>query len=272
MSKYNRINWQTGMEITPQVLTDADNFHIEQQNLIREQQNLIRRLQVMPCYGLLPENNTFNVNVSIEGGRLVIKNLTIQAITPQGELIDEQGKEYVINDFNQNISELYITLPNFQVFENLDNNFCMPIAKINNNYLDYNYILPCISINSNKKLLEIYDEICEKVSKIIEQIKEQIKIQEKYKPIFLPLSLLELELKSYSKFESPAELFLLVKKVAMIFKTSEVLELENIEKLLNETYCHTNIHTIFSIVLECLRELEEKTIKKARIVIQIATK
>jgi len=246
MSKNNRINWQTGMEITPQILTDADNFHIEQQNLIR-------RLQVMPCYGLLPESN-FSANFSIEGDRLIVKNLVIQAVTPQGELIeiDEQGKEYAI----QNIYQSYIVLPNFQTVENpLDNTFCMPIAKIKDNYLDYNYIPPCVSINSHQKLVDIYTEICEIISRIIEQIKEQ----ERYKPIFLPLSLLALELKNYSKFESPAELFLLVKKFAMLF--DEALT----ENLLNETYCHTDIYIIFSIALNCLRELEAKTMEEPKI-------
>jgi len=248
MSKYNRMNWQTGMEVTPQVLIDADNFHIEQRNFIR-------RLQVMPCYGLLPESD-FNVNIRMEGDTLIVKNLIINAITPQGELIEmnEHGKEHVINDLNQRIYQSYIALPKFQIVENPhDNTFCMPIAKINNNNLDYNYIPPCISINSNQKLLEIYAEICDTTSNIITQIKEQ----EKYKPIFLPLALLELELKNYSKFESPDKLFILVKKMAMLFY--ETLKIENIVNLLNSTYCHTDIFIMFSIVFECLRELKEKT-------------
>jgi len=252
MSKYNRINWQTGMEITPQVLIDADNFHIERQNFIW-------RLQVMPCYGLLPESN-FQANISLEGDTLTIKNLVVNAITPQGELIEmnEHGRKYVINDLNQIIYQSYIALPNFQIVENpLDNTFCVPIAKINNNNnLDYNYIPPCVSINSNQNLVKIYVEICN----ITTIIMTQIKGQEKYKAISLPLSMLELELKNYSKFESPDQLFILVKKMALLF--SETLEIENIAKFLNETYCHTEIYKMFSIVLECLRELEVKTKKE----------
>lgn len=234
------------MEITPQVLTDADNFHIEQQNLIR-------RLQVMPCYGLLPES-AFNADINIEGDTLIIKNLVVRAITPQGEIIDinEPSKKQVI----QNVSQAYIVLPNFQIVENLFNNaLFVPIAKINNNYLDYNYIPPCVSINSNQKLLEIYTEICNITGNIVMQIKEQ----ERYKTISLPLSLLMLELKNYSTFESPAELFLLVKKIIMLFE--ETLT----ENLLDQTYCHTDIYIIFSIALNSLRELEEKTKEEPKI-------
>jgi len=244
MNTHNRIHWQTGMEITPQVLTDADNFHIEQRNLIR-------RLQVMPCYGLLPESD-FNADISIKGDTVIVKNLLIHAITSQGEQID---KEYVEEDMSQYVKDSLLYL---------DNTFAMPIAKINSQIVDCDYIPPCISINSNKKLLDIFAEICEKTSTIAEQIKEQ----EKYKPLLLPFLLLELELKNYSTFESPNTLFLLMKKIAMLCKLNIPETLENTELLCNEIYCHTDMYSVFSVVLGCLYELEEKTLEEEKPKIQ----
>lgn len=233
MNKYNKIDWQTGMEITPQVLNDADNFHIEQRNLIR-------RLQVMPYYGLLPDSNC-NADINFDGTTVIIRNLVIHAITPQGELINKENAEEDVSGYIKD-SLVY-----------LDNTFGMPIAKINNNMLDGDYIPPCISINSHRKLVDIYTEICEKITKIIEQIKEQ---QEKYKALFLPLSLLELELKNYSKFEAPEILFVFVKKIALLF--NETLELES-AGFINETYYHADIYATFDKALQCLRELEDTT-------------
>ena len=193
MTKYNRINWQTGMEITPQVLIDADNFQIERQNIIR-------CLQVMPCYGLLPES-IFNED-----------NTHRQFITPTGELINfnEQDVKYTGN------------------------------------------IPPCISINSHQNLLQKFNEIKESTNHILTEIKEQ----EKYKALLLPLSLLQLELDSYSTYETPVDLFLLVKKFALHFKlnNSELTELT--EKMINTEYCHTEIDKIFNFIIECLNNLE----------------
>ena len=193
MAKYNRINWHTGMEITPQVLIDADNFQIEQQNIIR-------RLQVMPCYGLLPES-AFNED-----------NTSKQFITPTGKLIDfnEQDAAYTGN------------------------------------------IPPCISINSHQNLLQKFNEIKERINNILIEIKEQ----EKYKAILVPLSLLQLELDNYSTHESPVDLFLLVKKIVLHFKLNNSELIEATEKMINTTYCHTEIDTIFSFVIEYLNDLE----------------
>ncbi|MDR1553540.1 MAG: type VI secretion system baseplate subunit TssK [Prevotellaceae bacterium] len=275
MNNYKRINWQTGMEITPQVLIDADNFQIEQQNTIR-------RLQVMPCYGLLPES-VFNAEIRIEGNILLINNLIIQAITPQGELIDinEQGKEYAqfdLSQYRQN-AQLYINLnysdlnysdsmnpnretlcitPDFNRSSRKDFAL-MPIAKINNDILDHSYIPPCISINSHQKLWQKFNEIREKISNLLTEIKEQ----EKYKPILWPLSLLELELNNhsetgnYSELMTPSNLFLLIKKIALHFKLNNSETLEKTEKLLNATYCHTEIYNVMALILDSLCELEE---------------
>jgi len=250
MAKYNRINWQTGMEVTPQVLINADNFQIEQQNITR-------RLQIMPCYGILPESN-FNADIEIEGNTLFIKNLVIHAISPRGELIDinEQGEEPQRLDLNQYTSG-YITIDNSlncQIVENVvEINSSVPIAKISDNIVNFNYIPPCIFINSHYKLLEVFEQIVEKTENIITQIKEQ----DKYKSISFPLSLLEIELKSYSKFETPADLFLIIKKIAYVFKSNVTETLENTEILINKTYCHTEIYDIILLLLDSILELEE---------------
>jgi len=118
-------------------------------------------------------------------------------------------------------------------------------------------IPPCISINSHKDLLQKFDEIKKKTTEIIIEIKGQ----EKYKPIVLPLSLLELELKNYSTFETPADLVLTVKKMALIFKSNTVETPEKTENLLNEAYCHTEIEKIISLSLNALCEIAE-TVKK----------
>ncbi|MCL2417499.1 MAG: hypothetical protein FWD02_06155 [Bacteroidales bacterium] len=114
-------------------------------------------------------------------------------------------------------------------------------------------IPPCISINSHKDLLQKFDEIKQKTAEIIIEIKEQ----EKYKPILLPFSLLELELKNYSTFETPMDLFLTVKKNALVLKSNIIETLEKTEVLLNETYCHTEIDKMISLLLDALCEIEQ---------------
>jgi len=257
MAKYNKINWQTGMEVTAQVLTEADNFQMEQQNIIR-------RLQVMPCYGLLPES-TFNADMSINGNLLSINNLVIHAITPQGEMMDinEQGKEAHNLDLNQRGSQLYVAL-NYS--DNLTkDSFCITtdsnpqtsvaIAKISDNIISFNYIPPCIAINSHYKLLEIFEEIRQKIGNIISQIGGQ----DRYKSMFLTLSLLGFELKNYSAFETPADLFSTVQKFVSIFKLTTAELPEKTELLLNTTYCHTEIYDRICLLLDSLCELEEVT-------------
>ena len=261
MAKYNKINWQTGMEVTPQILINADNFQIEQQNTIR-------RLQIMPCYGLLPQS-IFNADISIEGNILSIKNLVIHAITPQGEVIDinEQGKEPYRLDLNQYSSpQAYIAL-NYSDFNSMEKDaLCLTnnpdgeasaviIAKISNNIISSNYIPPCIAINSHYGLLESFEEI----KRMAESIVMQIKVQDRYKPMFLPFLLLELELKSYSAFKTPADLFLLIKKLASIFKLNIAEVPQNIEMLVNETYCHAEIYNMVRLLLDALCEMEEMT-------------
>lgn len=261
MAKHNRINWHTGMEITPQVFIDADNFQIEQQNITR-------RLQVMPCYGLLP-NSVFNADISIQGDTLSIKNLVVHAVTPQGEIIDinEQGKDAQKIDLSQYSGSFYITVSsNFP-----ENSICvkpdynaetsgMQIAKIsNNNDNCSDYIPPCISINSHKNLLEVFEKIRQKTESILIEIKQQ----DKYKSIFLPLSLLELELKNCSIFETPKTLFLTIQKMALIFKLNIDSMLENTKNLLNEIYCHTEIQKMICLMEDAVCEIE--TITKAPI-------
>jgi hypothetical protein len=130
------------------------------------------------------------------------------------------------------------------------------IAKISGNVLDFDYVPPCISINSHHKLLESFEEIRQKTENIV----TQIEAQERYKSIFLPFSLYELELKSYSAFEMPADLFLIIKKLAFIFKLNVNEIPEKMGILLNETYCHTEIYNMICLLLDSLCEIEEMTI------------
>lgn len=195
MNKYNKIDWKTGMEITPQVLIDADNFHIEQQNLIR-------RLQVMPCYGLLPES-AYNQ-----------EDAPKQFITPTGEL----------EDFNEQ---------------------CQYTGDIP----------PCMAINSHQELENRFEHIKQQVKTIVTQIKES----GGYNAMFFPFSLLELELKNYSTFETPAELFLIIKKTVFIAKFNIKEPMEKTETLLDKTYCHTKIDEMIRLLQDSLCEIEEKT-------------
>ena len=260
MAKYNRINWQTGMEVTPEVLIDSDNFQIEQQNIIG-------RLRAMPYYGLLPESD-FNADIRMNGNHLSITNLVIQAITSQGEIIDINGQneEYKIDLSQYNDSTLYVALNyNDTAFPEKDT-FCVTadpaeetsavvIAKISDNIVDTNYIPPCVSINSHSRLLENFEDIKQK----IEYIMTQVEGQDRYKSIFLHLLLLELELKNYSAFETPANLFLAVKKMASIFKFTVNDVPGNIERLSDEIYCHTEIYDMIYVLLDALCEMEEMT-------------
>jgi len=141
--------------------------------------------------------------------------------------------------------------------DNTPKQFITPTGElIDFNEQDVEYtgnIPPCVSINSHKDLLQKFDEIKQKTAEIILEIKGQ----EKYKPIVLPLSLLELELKNYSTFETPADLFLTVKKTALIFNSNSVETPEKTGVLANEAYCHTEIDKMMNLSLDTLCEIEE---------------
>jgi len=191
-----RKKWESGMDLTPQDLIDSDDFHIEQQNISRF-------LQVMPCYGLLPES-AYNK----EGESKLF-------INKEGELID-----FVTVKRNEYEGE----------------------------------IPPCIAINSHEKLKDSFEKIMKKIGNIVEQIKKQ---QPKYNSILLPILLLDLELKNYSMFETPKDLFLIIQKFVLIFKLNIDETLEKTQTLLDTKYRQNKIEEMINLLLESLCEIEE---------------
>lgn len=275
MEKYNKIYWKRGLEITPEIFITSDNYNTYQQNIIR-------RLCTINSYGILPPikegNLCFEIEYKITDNILYINNLLCNAITKQGYMIDigddfDFYKEIDLNDCIN--SEYYIILnvspydnevvinqeiyaqPSYElVVKKADkiNYSGIPILKIsyskNNCWeADSEYILPSISICSDKNLISKYNSINRKIDSIISHIKND--------ELLLNISMLKLELDNEFKYATPYSLVLFLKKTCKIFELFFKDKLEKPKYILEE-YDHNNISYILNLGLEYLETVEQK--------------
>jgi hypothetical protein len=273
------------MEITPEVLIEADNFHIEHQHIIR-------RLQAMPCYGVIPDSD-FHAKITIENNVLSIWDLTCKAITPHGDYIDIDHYEEKVSlntvsrtDLNSFYLVLKVNPYEFSVynFEQTHIPYALPqykfeicstavkalqgvpIARIDFNpehniwLNDEEYIVPCMTICSSSKLKNKYDILSQKLDGVLDLFKKQAYND----PLSVTIALLEVELKNYSGFESSAELVLLLKKIVTVFtlhykeerKETYEEQFAKTETFLGTKYKHAEIADIIHKGIACLDELE----------------
>ena len=87
MNKEIRINWNVGMELTPETF-------IHQENLLAEYRLLLRKVQASKEFGLIP-NTVFKVPVSIQGDKLILAEVECHALLPKGDLINLKRTEEV---------------------------------------------------------------------------------------------------------------------------------------------------------------------------------
>lgn len=232
MDEHKRIYWERGLDITPEIFTEADNYHIAQQNKIA-------RLYAFRLYGILP-GSTFEIKSRINNYEIFFDEIYCKAITRNGCLVDIQndisfeevslrelinGEHYVILSSNPYHPEpikkggRYARVKYH--IEIKEARQCtgdgIPILKIRYNrdshcwQIEQNYVLPHVCLSTSEILKQKYHLIREELNAVIEKISldELAGFQAR---------LLEVELKNYSLQESPAELALLLKKITSVLK------------------------------------------------------
>lgn len=85
MNKDIRINWNVGMELTPETF-----IHLE--NQLAEYRLLLRKVQASKLFGLIPDT-VFKASVSVDGDTLTVDEVECHALLQHGGLVDIKRQE-----------------------------------------------------------------------------------------------------------------------------------------------------------------------------------
>ena len=185
MNTDNRIDWYSGMEITPQTF-------IELENEIAENRMMLRKIISSKVYGVIPKTK-FRVTSEVVGSALYVRQISCNALLPSGQVVvieSEEEQSFPIPE--REGCELYFTVDlkeELTRFEKgglryVGNAFSyafktmpeikkeMPLLKLlggNKVWSLYkSYIPPMISLRSSIQLMEILDEVKQSLRKVLE--------------------------------------------------------------------------------------------------------
>lgn len=183
-----RIEWHSGMEITPQTFIDMENN-------IAENRLLLRKIMAANAFGIIPRTK-FNITHELVDNVLKIKQLICSLLLPYGEVVViESDREFSVEIPSKEAKELYLTVEvsdnvisfvkadiphvsneykfDFKVLPEIKN--AIPLLKIvneNGNWTIYkNYIPPVMSIRTSTALGNIFDGLKPYLRKITEHDK-----------------------------------------------------------------------------------------------------
>ena len=180
-----RIDWQSGMEITPQTFIDMENN-------ISENRLLVRKMIAASNFGVIPRTK-FLIAQEIVNNTLMIKQLNCDILLPSGQVVVMENNtpmQLVIPQKDEQV--LYLTVElgesiktfrkediphvsneikiEFRSLSEIRN--AMPLLKlmqVNGVWSVFDpYILPVMSVRSSVTLLEKLDELKQETQKIIE--------------------------------------------------------------------------------------------------------
>ena len=98
-----RIDWRSGMEITPQTFVDMENN-------ISENRLLVRKMIAAKWFGIVP-GTKFSVNHEILNGCLVLKQVVCDVLLPTGQVaVVETKAPITLNIPDKEVDGLYLTL------------------------------------------------------------------------------------------------------------------------------------------------------------------
>jgi len=282
MENHNRIHWKKGLDISPEVFIRSDNYHIAERNLLG-------RFLAARTYGILP-NSRFYIEKSLDYNRISISELECIAITNDGYLINIQNdtpypKKIEIEEHDDELylilsvdpyalpvdeQELTLSATYSFVLQRIDEHIekGIPILKIIKEYqnwrIDEEYIPPAIALNAMDSLTQKYIDIKEVINEIIRKLPDEY-------PYYFQITMLHLELNSYSSQESPEELVLLMKKFSLIFQhyLTTVKNLEEstaLKRFMNEPYLHhdmeKSLRTGFEALADVNLKIDEKPVEE----------
>lgn len=220
-----RIDWQSGMEITPQTFIDMENN-------ISENRMLVRKMIAATNFGVIPRTK-FLIAQEIVNNTLMIKQLNCDILLPSGQVVvmeDNTPMQLVIPQKDEQV--LYLTVElgesiktfrkediphvaneikiEFRPLSEIRN--AMPLLKlmqVNGVWSVFDpYILPVMSVRSSVTLLEKLDELKQETQKIIGH--EHAMVLEDRVLIMLLLE----QLASFPVDDSSRELVVLCKRIA----------------------------------------------------------
>jgi len=268
MEKQYRINWKKGLNITPEIMTSSDNYHVAERNLLGA--FIASRL-----YGIL-QDSKFYVEKEINNNYLIINKLSCYAITSEGAIISipkemNFKKELLLSEINGD--EFYVVLsvnpsniipedenalhifPDYYLSVQRTSETIMygiPILKLTNNgywEIDRNYIPPSVSLCSSDILLQKYFDVKNLIHKIIEMIPNSDTDQ-------LLLKFLKFELNEFTQKKSPEDWLLLMKKYCWIFYShllneNKIDETSNVMRFFEEKYNPNEIGKSLQLGYDC---------------------
>lgn len=220
-----RIDWQSGMEITPQTFIDMENN-------ISENRLLVRKMIAATNFGVIPRTK-FLIVQEIVNNTLMIKQLNCDILLPSGQVVVMEDNTPMQLDIPQKEEQvLYLTIElgdNIKSFKKEDiphvaNEIKLefrPLSEIRNampllKLMQVNgvwsvfdpYILPVMSVRSSVTLLEKLEELKQETQKIINH--EHAMVLEDRVLIMLLLE----QLASFPVDDSSRELVVLCKRIA----------------------------------------------------------
>ncbi len=220
-----RIDWQSGMEITPQTFIDMENN-------ISENRLLVRKMIAATNFGVIPRTK-FLVSQEIVNNTLMIKQINCDILLPSGQVVVVENNEpmqLVIPQKEEQV--LYLTVElgesiksfskediphvaneikfDFRPLSEIRN--AVPLLKlmqVNGVWSVFDpYILPVMSVRSSVILLEKLEELKQETQKIIGH--EHAMVLEDRVLIMLLLE----QLASFPVDDSSRELVVLCKRIA----------------------------------------------------------
>ncbi len=220
-----RIDWQPGMEITPQTFIDMENN-------IAGNRMLIRKIIAATNFGIIPRTK-FSITHELFNGTMLLKQVDCDVLMPSGQVVVvESNINLTLNVPPKDVKELYLTI---EVGENIvsfvkdgiphvSNEYkfdLKPLAEIRNavpllKLVHTNdswgvyapYIMPVMTARSSVALLDKLDRMKQEIQKIIDH--EHVDCLEDR---VLVLLLLE-QMNSFSVDESSRDLVILCKRIA----------------------------------------------------------
>lgn len=221
-----RIDWRSGMEITPQTFVDMENN-------ISENRLLVRKMIAAKWFGIIP-GTKFSVSHEILNGCLVLKQVVCDVLLPTGQVaVVETKAPITLNIPDKEVDGLYLTLEvgdhlvsfekdgvphvvneyhfDFKALSEIGNR--QPLLKLVQNNGAWsvfeNYVPPVMSVRSSVPLLEKLGELKQAAEKIVHH--EHFDLMED--PV-LVLTLID-QLETFSPDDSLRELVLLDRRIAV---------------------------------------------------------
>lgn len=220
-----RIDWQSGMEITPQTFIDMENN-------IYENRLMIRKMIAAKNYGIIPRTK-FAVVHEVFNDTLLIKQIDCDLLLPSGQVVvielnvnrnlqipDKDAKElfltveagenttnFVKDGIPHVANEYKLSLKTLDEIRN-----AVPLLKLqldNENWTTYpSYIMPVMTVRSSLILMEKLDLLKQSLQKIVDH--ENVEIMEGRVMVMVLLD----QLANFSVDDSSRELVLLCKRIA----------------------------------------------------------